>query len=174
MISFFIIDKNLISKQKIEESLRKSKFSEILLRNREEGKFQNELKLKKYYSTFNLNNPSKIKLKGIHVSLFYNKLLSEIPFLKDVKITVSAHNLKDIIICQKYLKPQYVFISPVFATKTHPNTKSLSVVQLFNYINSTKNRNFILLGGMNEERYKKIKRFDFKNKIRGFAGVNGF
>jgi thiamine-phosphate pyrophosphorylase len=64
-------------------------------------------------------------------------------------------------------------ISPVFATKTHPDAKPLGAMKLFKMINLI-NGNFIALGGLNEKRYKLLKKLDFKNKLKGFAGIRNF
>lgn len=73
------------------------------------------------------------------------------------------------------IKPNYVFISPVFATQTHPEIKPLGILKTIKVARIIKkimpNCKIILLGGMTDKRFCSIKKMDCNNLFYGFAGV---
>lgn len=178
MISFFILDQNLLSKQKIENILKKKKMDEIIVRNRGfEGEKKSPFNFnKKPYVQPNVQNLLSIDVKGLHFSLFYNKLISTnaLKGVKTIKKTASAHNLQEIVKVFKLFKPNFIFISPIFPTETHLHAKTLGIIKLFSLINKAQYKNFIILGGISKTKANRIKKLDFHNKIKGFAGIRGF
>lgn len=92
-------------------------------------------------------------------------------------ITLSFHSYKNLRQITKF-KPIIAFLSPVFNTKTHPNHKPLGLIQTFKLgkeikKNSQKTQIF-LLGGMNQNKFNKIKKLDFNNLFTGYAFIRGF
>lgn len=174
MISFFIADLISISKQKIKTILIKRKFSYVLFRNRGSMQTLNDYKESNFFATTNIRPMLKTKVRGIHFSLFHDKLISKIPLFQSTNKTASVHNLQQIIKVQTLCNPEYIFISPIYSTKTHPNAKTLSRVKLFKILNKTSCKNFILLGGMNFDKTRQLKRLDTHNKIKGFASISEF
>jgi thiamine monophosphate synthase len=102
--------------------------------------------------------------------MFYNKLLSKIS-IKNYKNTVSVHNSKEIVKANRLFKPKFLIISPIYLTLSHAKSKPLGALKLFKIVNCSKNNNFIIMGGVSKERYKKIKKLDFHNRLRGFASI---
>jgi hypothetical protein len=161
MLTFIIKTKNSIGKQK----------KQILLRNRILNRQNFEIpKRNKIFPILSSDFKPFLQTysKGVHFSFFYDKLISKVP--KDCIKTTSVHNLQQIL----KAKGDFLLISPIFFTKSHSKTQPLGILKLFNTINKTQNKNFILLGGMNEDKFNKMKRLDFKDKIRGFAGITTF
>ena len=58
-----------------------------------------------------------------------------------------------------------IFLAPIF--KTEKNTKYLGILK-FNFICLSQKANFIALGGINQNNYKKI----YLTKSIGFAGIS--
>lgn len=75
-------------------------------------------------------------------------------------LSMSFHNIADLHRL-KVINPQYVFISPVFQTRTHPNTKPLGIIQAFKMvsiiISIVPKSKIILLGGIDKRKFKTIK-----------------
>jgi thiamine monophosphate synthase len=75
----------------------------------------------------------------------------------------------------KRICPKYVFISPIFWTKTHPNAKPFGVLRAMKVAKMVKtvmpNCRIIFLGGMTQKRFFSIKKLDFDDIIYGFAGI---
>ncbi len=165
MPNFFISDKNALGKQKVR--------ADLILRNRTTKVVQYNPKNYNQKPILCCNYKPFLRTftKGVHISLFYDAILSKVP--KTNLRTTSAHNIPQILRAKRLFKPKYIMISPVFATKTHPDAKPLGAMKLFKMINLI-NGNFIALGGLNEKRYKLLKKLDFKNKLKGFAGIRNF
>ena len=66
---------------------------------------------------------------------------------------------------KKSQKCSKIFLSPIFKSKK--NQKFLSTIK-FNLITMSKNVNFIALGGINENNYKRLK----LTRVIGFAGIS--
>lgn len=173
MLRFFILDENFLCKQKIQNILSEKRFNEVILRDRMLRKplFRKRQHLKPM-ATSNFYPFLRTYIKGVHFSLFFDKIKSK--NTKGSLNTASSHNLKEIFAVRKLFSPDLIFISPVFQTKTHENDKILGVLRLFALINRINFKNFIVLGGVNEQNYKKIKRLDFTGKIKGFASIRNF
>ena len=80
------------------------------------------------------------------------------------EIIGSAHDINEIRI-KKSQKCSKIFLSPIFKSKK--NQKFLSTIK-FNLITMSKNVNFIALGGINENNYKRLK----LTRAIGFAGIS--
>ena len=184
MISFFILDTNALSKQKIEKTLKAGKMKEIIVRNRGgvkesgvENGVENAFNLKqKPFIQADLRNRLRIQTKGVHNSLFYDKIRSKRLFsnVKNVKKTASAHNLREVLQVLREIRANFIIISPIFKTESHPNGKNLGILKLFRLINQVPFANFIIMGGVSEKKALKVKKLDFKSKIKGFASIRHF
>ncbi len=171
MPNFFILDENIIGRSAIgKQKIQKN--CEILLRNRSRaGKFDFKMP-KKVILSANYKPFLMVRTKGLHLSLFYDKLLSKAP--KHTFKTASCHNKQEIFKANRLFGADYFFISPIFPTKTHENAKTLGILRLFRMINGFQKLKFIVLGGMDEKKFKAVKRLDFKRQIKGFAGIRNF
>ena len=134
----------------------------------------NLLKLKSFckkngnelYLSNNIKLSVKLKLNGVYIPSFNNKLnycnLFSLP--KKFKIIGSAHNLKEVKI-KNSQGCKEIFISPLF--RVSKSKKFLGFIK-FNLLTLKIKNNFIALGGINEKNYKSIKML----KIKGFASIN--
>jgi thiamine-phosphate pyrophosphorylase len=118
------------------------------------------------YTSNNIKLSIKLKLNGVYIPSFNNKLnycsLFNLP--KKFKIIGSAHNLKEIRI-KKSQGCKEIFLSPLF--KVSKSKKFLNSIK-FNFLTLEINSNFIALGGINEKNFKAIKLL----RITGFASIN--
>lgn len=173
MPNFFIADENVLSKHKIKRIIDYGDISEVIFRNR----------LKKTVSFLQRSSKTpilctnykpflKTYAKGIHISLYHDRLRSKLP--KYGIRTVSTHNLKEILLAKMSLKANFIFISPVLETLSHEKQKPLGIIRLFHTLNQVQCKNIILLGGMSLAYYKRLKTLDFKGKIQGFASIRNF
>ena len=173
MLKFFILDENFLCKQKIQNILSKRRFDEVILRDRvlRNPLFKKHQHLKPMV-TSNFYPFLRTYIKGLHFSLFFDKMKSK--NRKGSLNTASSHNFKEVLAVRRLFNPDFIFISPVFKTKTHKNGKILGVLKLFSVINRANFKNFIVLGGVNEQNYKKIKKLDYNGRIKGFASIRNF
>jgi len=135
---------------------------------------ENILKLKEYCKNvrakFYLSNDIKLSIKlrldGVYIPSFNNRVnyVQNYSLPKNFDIIGSAHNIPEINIKLKQ-KCSEIFLSPVF--KVNKSSKYLGVNR-FNFMTLNKKANFIALGGINENNYKKIKLL----KINGFASIS--
>ena len=120
----------------------------------------------KLYTSNNIKLSLKLKLNGVYIPSFNNKLnycgLFSLP--KKFKIIGSAHNLREIRI-KKSQGCKEIFLSPLF--KVSKSKKFLNSIK-FNFLTLEINSNFIALGGINEKNFKAIKLL----RITGFASIN--
>ena len=119
-----------------------------------------------FYLSNNIKLALKLRLSGVYIPSFNNKInfatIYSLP--NNFEIIGSAHNIKEIRI-KKLQKCTKIFLSPIF--KTLKSKKYLSTSR-FNLITLAQKTEFIALGGINENNYKKLK----LNKISGFAGIS--
>ena len=119
-----------------------------------------------FYLSNDIKLALKLKLNGVYIPSFNNKInfatIYSLP--NNFEIIGSAHNLSEIRI-KKLQKCTKIFLSPVF--KTLKSKRYLSISK-FNLITLTQKIEFIALGGINENNYKKLKLI----KITGFAGIS--
>ena len=119
----------------------------------------------------------KIKADGIHFSDF-DKLpqsfLKKKSFPKKFIFSFACHNFKSVLKALK-LRPNMIFISPIFATTSHAETKIIGLRNLRKISLISKKQNYLhnkiyALGGINSENIKSLRKLD----ISGFAGINLF
>ena len=105
-------------------------------------------------------------LNGVYIPSFNKSLnfASKYSLPSSFEILGSAHNLNEIRI-KKLQKCSKIFLSPIFKSKK--NQKFLSTLK-FNLMTMSKNIDFIALGGINENNYKKLK----LTNVVGFAGIS--
>ena len=111
----------------------------------------------------------KIKADGVHFSDF-DKLPFSLLKPRNFIFSFSCHSLKSFLGSQR-LKPDMIFISPIFPTSSHQETKSLGIQYLAKII--TKNRNALpiyALGGVNSTNIKSLKKLG----LAGFGAINFF
>ena len=173
MPNFFILDEDVCGKQKMQK-MQNFFHLEILLRNRREKKVKFTKKYYKNKPILCLNYKPFLRsyAKGVHISLFHDRFISKIP--KNTLKTTSSHSLREVLFAIHKIKADFIFISPIFCTKSHEGEKTLGIIKLFRIINKVNFNNFILLGGMCKKKLKLIKKLDFNRKIKGFAGIRSF
>ncbi len=125
------------------------------------------------------NLAKKIKADGVHFSDFDKlplQFLQKKSFPKKFIFSFACHNFKSIKKSAKF-KPNIIFISPVFATTSHFQTKELGIKTLAKIvfkIKSSGSNHFLskiyALGGINLQNIKQLK----KLPIQGFAAINLF
>ena len=119
----------------------------------------------------------KIKADGVHFSDFDKiptQFLQKKLWPKNFIFSLAAHDLKSVLRLQK-LSSDLLFISPIFPTTSHVNTKNLGLKNLAKISFQTKNRsyfapNIYALGGVNLENLKSLR----KLPIQGFGAIDLF
>ena len=88
--------------------------------------------------------------------------------------SISFHSIYDLKRL-KILQPHFVFISPIFRTKTHTEIKPIGKIQAFVLAkmikNLSPNTQIFLLGGMTPKLFYQIKKLDYTNLFKGYAGI---
>lgn len=111
----------------------------------------------------------KIKADGVHFSDF-DKVPLNVLGLKKFILSFSCHSLKSFLHAHK-LRPDMVFISPIFPTNSHKSVKPLGLRYLRKII--AKNRKALpiyALGGVNTTNLKSLQKLE----ISGFGAINFF
>ncbi len=119
----------------------------------------------------------KLKANGIHFSdndIIPLKFLQKKSFHKDFIFSFACHSEKSLKKAQK-IKPNLVFLSPIFATTSHHGAKSFGSLKFVKIITQNKNSKYaclpiFALGGINKNNLKFIK----KLKIKGFGAIDYF
>ena len=119
-----------------------------------------------FYLSNNIRLALKLRLNGVYIPSFNRSLnfASKYSLPNNFEIIGSAHNLKQIRL-KELQKCSKIFLSPIFKSKK--NQKFLSTLR-FNFMTMSKNTNFIALGGINENNYKRLK----LTRVIGFAGIS--
>ncbi len=157
-----------------KENLKKLKRVNLIYRNYSRDnyfekankikEFANKFKFKLYVSN-DLNLARKIKADGLYVPSF-----NSIPCYKNKNLEIigSAHSLKEIN--QKILQGcNEIFLSPIFSTNSHPNTKGKGLYFYRNLKNSiNKKINLFALGGIGEKNIKKL----LNEQCKGFSSIS--
>lgn len=90
--------------------------------------------------------------------------------------SLSFHKSYDFLRLQKF-HPDFIFLSPVFETKTHPKAKPLGKIATFKMGFEIKKQmpkcKIYLLGGVNEKGFSQIKKLDFTNIFSGYGFIRG-
>ena len=168
-IYYFIDEINLTDLSKLSKNIN------IIYRNYEKRISGNDLlNLKKFcqfsnrklYISNNKRLAINLKLNGVYIPSFNKKInyISSFLLPKNFKIIGSAHNFKEIEIKKKQGCKE-IFLSPLFKVKK--KRKHLGIYN-FNKLTVDKNIEYIALGGINENNYKKIR----LTKSSGFAGIS--
>ena len=164
-----------IDKYNIDELTKLEKNIHLILRNYNENLELETIKsIKEFckknkrnlYISNNIKVALKLGLNGVYIPSFNKKInfVSKYSLPKKFEILGSAHNLKEINI-KKLQGCSKIFLSPLFKTT---KSKSFLSILRFNLITLKQNSNFVALGGINENNYKKLKMIN----IVGFAGIN--
>ncbi len=119
----------------------------------------------------------KLNADGLHFSNFDKiptQFLQKKLWPKNFIFSLAAHCLKSVLKTQK-LAPDWLFITPIFPTTSHPNTKNLGLKNLAKISFKTKNQpysaiNIYALGGVNLENLKSLR----KLPINGFGAIDLF
>jgi len=88
---------------------------------------------------------------GIHISLRRGKMPMRATYRN---VTMSGHNLREIARANR-LGANLIFLSPVFATRSHPDQRSLGPMR-FATLARHAQMPVIALGGMNARRFQRI------------------
>ena len=164
-----------IDKYNIDELTNLEKNIDLIFRNYNKSLNIDEIKsIKKFcknnnrniYLSNNIRLALKLGLNGVYIPSFNKSLnfASRYSLPNSFEIIGSAHNLNQIRI-KKLQRCSKIFLSPIFKSKK--NQKFLSTLK-FNFMTMSKNIDFIALGGINENNYKKLK----LTKVVGFAGIS--
>ena len=147
-----LIFRNYNKKLKIDEIKTIHKFCKIDNRN--------------LYLSNNIKLALRLGLSGVYIPSFNNSLnfASKYSLPDKFEIIGSAHNVNEIRI-KKLQKCSKIFLSPIFKSKK--NQKFLSTIK-FNLAVMFEDINFIALGGIDENNYKKLR----LTKVIGFAGIS--
>ena len=147
-----LIFRNYSKRLKIDEIKSIQKFCKINKRN--------------LYLSNNIKLALKLGLSGVYIPSFNNSLnfASKYSLPNKFEIIGSAHNVNEIKV-KKFQKCSKIFLSPIFKSKK--NQKFLSTIK-FNLTTMSEDIDFIALGGINKNNYKKLR----LTKVVGFAGIS--
>jgi len=121
---------------------------------------------RKLYISNNIKLALNLKLNGIYIPSFNNKINYSYIYNKpkEFKIIGSAHNIREILIKEKQ-GCEEIFISSIF--KNLKSNKFLGVIR-FNLLAKSSLNKIIALGGINVTNYKKLN----STKSIGFASIS--
>ena len=147
-----LIFRNYSKRLKIDEIKSIQKFCKINKRN--------------LYLSNNIKLALRLGLSGVYIPSFNKSLnfASKHSLPNKFEIIGSAHNVNEIKV-KKLQKCSKIFLSPIFKSKK--NQKFLSTIK-FNLTTMTEDIDFIALGGINKNNYKKLR----LTKVVGFAGIS--
>jgi thiamine monophosphate synthase len=119
----------------------------------------------------------KIKADGVHFSDFDKlplQFFKKKSFPKKFIFSLSCHSLKSVLKSAK-LKPEMIFISPIFPTTSHNKIREFGLKNLAKIAVKTRNSSYFSpkiygLGGVNSENLKSLR----KLAISGFAAIDFF
>lgn len=125
----------------------------------------------------NFELAKKIKADGVHFSDFDKlplKIFKEKTRDKKFIFSFSCHNFKSILKAKKE-NFDMIFLSPIFRTDSHPDTKTIGLRQLAKISLKTKNStychsNLYALGGINCQNISAIRKLN----LAGFGAINLF
>lgn len=102
-------------------------------------------------------------VRGLRGDGYYGRSRKAGPGIRTVPIH-SPRELRQ----ARLMRADLVFVSPVFATRSHPNAKPLGVVRL-GLMLGTSRRRAIALGGMNTARWWRVRSLG----LHGWAAIDG-
>ena len=118
----------------------------------------------KFYLANNIALVNKLNLDGAYIPSF-NKSLSVLRLNRNkMHLLGSAHNMREIFEKKKQ-RMDLIFLSPLFKVA---KSKNFLDVKRFNNLTSNYNQNFIALGGLNNNNFKKLKSLN----CYGFASIS--
>jgi thiamine-phosphate pyrophosphorylase len=82
--------------------------------------------------------------------------------------TMAVHTMREAALARA-VKADLIFVSPVFATRSHTNARTIGAIGLGQIAGQQRNRT-IALGGMNANRARQLSAM----KIYGWAGIDAF
>lgn len=82
--------------------------------------------------------------------------------------TVAVHNPREAVLARR-VKADLIFVSPVFATRSHPGQRATGVLGMARIARDQLNRT-IALGGMTAKQMRRLRHIG----IYGWAGIDGF
>ena len=164
-----------IDKYNIDELTNLEKNIDLIFRNYNKKLEVDEIKsIQKFckinkrnlYLSNNIKLALRLGVRGVYIPSFNNSLnfASKHSLPDKFEIIGSAHNISEIRI-KKLQKCSKIFLSPIFKSKK--NQKFLSTIK-FNLAAMSENVDFIALGGINKDNYKKLR----LTKVVGFAGIS--
>ncbi len=123
------------------------------------------------------NLAKKLKADGVHFSDFDHsswQFFKKKSYPKKFIFSLACHSFKSILRAQK-LKPDLIFISPIFASSSHPDVKPLGLKNLAKITFKTKKANYFssrirALGGINFTNLKRLRKLN----IPGFGAIDIF
>ena len=164
-----------IDKYNIDELTNLEKNIDLIFRNYNKKLEVDEIKsIQKFckinkrnlYLSNNIKLALRLGLSGVYIPSFNNSLnfASKHSLPNKFEIIGSAHNVNEIKV-KKLQKCSKIFLSPIFKSKK--KQKFLSTIK-FNLTVMFEDINFIALGGIDENNYKKLR----LTKVIGFAGIS--
>ena len=164
-----------IDKYNIDELTNLEKNIDLIFRNYNKKLKIDEIKsIQKFckndkrnlYLSNNIKLALRLGVRGVYIPSFNNSLnfASKHSLPDKFEIIGSAHNVNEIRV-KKLQKCSKIFLSPIFKSKK--NQKFLSTIK-FNLTTMTEDVDFIALGGINKNNYKKLR----LTKVVGFAGIS--
>jgi thiamine monophosphate synthase len=108
----------------------------------------------------------KVGADGIHLPEY---MLAKRLKTKDFGIVTAACHNRAAMKRADEMGADYMFVSPVFATRSHPEAKPLEVHRLMRLINCM-DANYVALGGVNAMTAQKLR---VLTKISGIAAIEG-
>lgn len=119
----------------------------------------------------------KIKADGVHFSDFGKlpiNFLKKKSFPQKFIFSLACHNEKSVLQTVKS-RPSMIFLTPIFPTTSHADTKTLGLRNLAKISFKTKNPDYFLppifaLGGINLENIKSVRKLG----ISGFGAIDLF
>ena len=111
----------------------------------------------------------QVKADGIHLPQF---MLPKLPWIRKKHpkwiITTATHDFKSVKLASS-LKSDYILISPIFKTASHPNTKPKSLYGLSLYKKISKN--ICPLGGINQMNIKLLSGLVSKKELKKYIKI---
>ncbi len=130
---------------------------------------------KKYHHKFivgkNLDLARKLRADGVHFSdndKLPLQILNRKNFTKGFIFSFACHKLASVLKI-KNLAVDVIFISPIFASKSHEGAKNLGIFNIRKIVKTT-NKPIFALGGINKNNFKLLQKLG----IQGFGAIEYF
>ena len=119
----------------------------------------------------NLELARKLRADGVHFSdndKLPLQILNRKNLPKKFIFSFACHNFLSVLKCKK-LKADMVFMSPIFATKSHESAKNIGLMHFSKMLLLSKIKIFAL-GGVNKQNLKSLQKLG----VKGFGGIEIF